>query len=559
MTDFSMPLRADVAKGLPSLLWDRLEEALVVLDADGRVEASNLAGRRLLGGCDRPGELLSLERWEAEATLLDGDGQPLPAELRPSVRAGRGEIFSHHELVRGQLSRPSRYYMVSGAPVGEAGGYALIFEDVSALRRRESELSTLYTLTAAAVEVRQPDALLKEALAHILKLTNLPSGLLLYHTSDRSGCYLAASGLPKTLVDGLVAFEREHGAEALYASLADGSLAHGGAAIVGELRHVLTSWVVLPLHRDEVLSGLMVLGAAEYHQLSDDLSKLLSTLVTQLLLSIELNQVQAYLEERVRLRTAEIQEAHEKLEGLVEELKRMDQFKTDFLSNVSHELRTPLSGIIGYGEFLAEGVYGDLSPEQQQVLEQLVTNSYQLMELINNLLDLSRIDAGKLRLYKEPIELGALFQQSVGKVAPQAMQKQIGLHLPEGPLPVVEVDPGRIVQVLVNLLSNAIKFTPAHGEITLRVTEAEGVATVAVQDTGIGIPQELLPKLFVRFSQGDSSSTRQFGGTGLGLAISRELIELHDQRIWGESTPQQGSTFYFTVPVWHGAAEAHEV
>jgi signal transduction histidine kinase len=135
------------------------------------------------------------------------------------------------------------------------------------------------------------------------------------------------------------------------------------------------------------------------------------------------------------------------------------------------------------------------------------------------------------------------------------MFKDIRLEVPEGETPTVDVDPGRVVQVLVNLLSNAIKFTPEHGTIAVRYAQMGDEITVSVSDTGIGIPAEHLPMLFLRFSQVDGSHTRQFSGTGLGLAICRELIELHQQRIWVSSTPGQGSTFYFTLPVWQPAAE----
>jgi signal transduction histidine kinase len=426
------------------------------------------------------------------------------------------------------------------------------------LWQREVELSTLYALTAATTEATSLEALLERALGHILGLTHLQMGLLLYHAPDQPRPILSQQGLPEPLAAAAAAFEAGHGLDRLYRCLAG---AEPGPAVgspeqtlKATMLEAIDGWVVLPLRRGPELAGLLLLGATDYAQISDDLSQLLAAITGQLVVAIERLQARAHLEELIAMRTAELLESNQQLEATVAELRRMDQFKSNFLSNVSHELRTPLSGIIGYGEFLSEGVYGDLSPEQLPILSQLVSSGYKLMELINNLLDLSRIDAGKLKLYLEPIELDTLLEQSVGQVLPQAMQKNLRFELPTGGSPTVEVDPGRIVQVFVNLLANAIKFTEDGGTIQVAFERHGDEVIVSVADTGIGIPGEHLPHLFTRFSQVDGSATRVYGGTGLGLAICRELIELHGQRIWVNSAPGQGSTFYFTVPVWHPAA-----
>jgi signal transduction histidine kinase/PAS domain-containing protein len=543
-------------------LVERLPTGLVLLDDAGDVVTINPAARQALGASEVPAgtRFANLER----AVLLQRpDGRPVSANQLPSSRLARGEDFSDLETLIVPEGHMGEAYGVSGfalhGPDGEPGAAACVYQDRGRLWQREAELAALYALTAAAMEADHLECLLERALGHILSLTHLPTGLLLYHGAEQPAPVVSQQGLPASLVASAHAFAGELGLHRLYRCLVETEPVASDPApevmLRGLLIETLCTWVVLPLRRDRQLVGLLLLGPADYGQLSDDLSQLLVTITNQLIMAIERSQAKVDLEQLVARRTTELLESHQRLEATVAELRRMDQFKTNFLSNVSHELRTPLSGIIGYGEFLAEGVYGDLSPDQGEILNKLVESGYKLMDLINNLLDLSRIDAGRLTLYKEPIELGVIVEQSIGQVLPKAMQKGIHLDLPAGGTPTVDVDPGRIVQVLVNLLFNAIKFTPDGGTIRVTFQAVGGEVTVAVSDTGIGIPAEHLPLLFVRFSQVDASSTRQFEGTGLGLAICRELIELHAQRIWVESTPGRGSTFYFTLPIWQPQPE----
>ncbi|MFN3429875.1 MAG: sensor histidine kinase, partial [Candidatus Sericytochromatia bacterium] len=536
-----------------------LSDGLVQLDAAGAVLHMNPAALRLFG-LARPPVGTAFTLVEGGVTLARPDGRPFGHLKLPSARLARGEAFRQMEALVSAPGRESRAYAVSGwclDAVGGPSGACLVYQDRGRLWQREVELSALYALTAATTEATSLEALLERALEHILGLTHLQMGLLLYHAPDQPRPILSHHGLPEPLAAAAAAFEAGHGLDRLYRCLAGAEPGpEAGSpelALKATMLEAIGGWVVLPLRRDRELAGLLLLGAADYGQLSDDLSQLLAAITGQLVVAIERLQARAHLEELIAMRTAELLESNRQLESTVAELRRMDQFKSNFLSNVSHELRTPLSGIIGYGEFLSEGVYGDLSPDQLPILSQLVSSGYKLMELINNLLDLSRIDAGKLKLYLEPIELDTLLEQSVGQVLPQAMQKSLHLELPAGGSPTVEVDPGRIVQVFVNLLANAIKFTEDGGTIRVAFERHGDEVTVSVTDTGIGIPSEHLPHLFTRFSQVDGSATRVYGGTGLGLAICRELIELHGQRIWVNSAPGQGSTFYFTVPVWQPA------
>jgi PAS domain S-box-containing protein len=223
--------------------------------------------------------------------------------------------------------------------------------------------------------------------------------------------------------------------------------------------------------------------------------------------------------------------------------------KSDFLTAMSHELRTPLNAILGYTELIADGVYGPPSEKMIGVLKRLESNGKHLLGLINDVLDLSKIEAGQLVL-----DLGDYSLQDVAltvhsAVEPLAADKKLAFKTEVAPgLPQGRGDERRLTQVLLNLVGNAIKFTDA-GEVTIKVAADNGSFSVAVQDTGPGISAANQAKLFQEFQQADNSITRKKGGTGLGLAISKRIIEMHGGRIWVESVVGQGSTFSFTLPV----------
>jgi signal transduction histidine kinase len=249
----------------------------------------------------------------------------------------------------------------------------------------------------------------------------------------------------------------------------------------------------------------------------------------------------------------EIRLTARRLEELNTELDVAMRTKDQFLSNISHELRTPLNSIIGFTDLLLTQDLGGgpLSVQQRDFLDTVARNGRHLLELINELLDLQRIAAGRMELRPEPVDLAALLAEAAGSVQAQAQQHRhsLGVESPPHGLRVL-ADRGRVRQVLLNLLSNAIKFTPDGGRIRLEAAPANGGAAVrvAVTDSGIGIAPEDQAKLFREFVQLDASSSRKYEGTGLGLALSRRLIELHGGAIGVESEMGKGSTFWFTLP-----------
>jgi signal transduction histidine kinase len=248
----------------------------------------------------------------------------------------------------------------------------------------------------------------------------------------------------------------------------------------------------------------------------------------------------------------EVRQTAKRLEQVNTDLDAVMKSKDLFLSNISHELRTPLNSIIGFTDLLLTQDLGSpLSEQQRDFLDTVSRNGRHLLELINELLDLQRIAAGRMELKPEAVDLAALLAEAVGSVHAQVQQHRHALVVtPTAQDLRVQADRGRVRQVLLNLLSNAIKFTPDGGRITVAAGPVNGGSEVRVTitDTGIGIAAEDQPKLFQEFSQLDASASRKYEGTGLGLALSRRLIELHGGAIGVESEVGKGSTFWFTLP-----------
>ena len=232
-----------------------------------------------------------------------------------------------------------------------------------------------------------------------------------------------------------------------------------------------------------------------------------------------------------------------------QELAEASKHKSQFLANMSHELRTPLNAILGYTELILDNIYGEMPEKARVVLERLQGNGRHLLGLINDVLDLSKIEAGQLTLSLDDYSLSDVVHGVVSAVELLAAEKRLAFKAEVAPrLPTGRGDGRRLSQVLLNLVGNAIKFTD-KGEVAIRASTTNGAFTVAVCDTGPGIVPADQAKIFEEFQQADSSITREKGGTGLGLSIAKRIIEMHGGRIWVESEPGKGSIFYFTLPV----------
>jgi signal transduction histidine kinase len=266
-------------------------------------------------------------------------------------------------------------------------------------------------------------------------------------------------------------------------------------------------------------------------------------------------------EEELHARGEELARLNALLTGQQEELRRINtelaaasRHKSEFLASMSHELRTPLNAVIGFTELLAVGTYGLLPPRVEEPLQEIRENAKRLMGLISDVLDLAKIEAGRMELSCAEYLVGDVVESVAATVRPLAQGKGLALVVEVEPdLPEGYGDAQRIRQALLNLAGNAVKFTEA-GEIRIRARRQEAAFVFEVADTGIGVPGEILDRIFEPFHQADASVTREHGGVGLGLSIAKRFVEMHGGRIWAESTPGRGSLFAFSIPIRMGQA-----
>jgi signal transduction histidine kinase len=296
------------------------------------------------------------------------------------------------------------------------------------------------------------------------------------------------------------------------------------------------SVLIVPLVRADRVFGALVLLRKERGEFSPGAVNLLRTFANQSILAIQNARLFREIEEKGR------------------QLAIASQHKSQFLANMSHELRTPLNAILGYTELLLDGLYGKLGDKAQGVLERVQSNGKHLLGLINDVLDLAKIEAGQLTLMIADYSVGAIVQSVVAATESLAKSKELELKADVAPaMPLGRGDERRLTQVLLNLVGNAIKFTET-GSVTVTARARDGMFKLAVRDTGPGIAEDDQARIFEEFQQVDNSSTRKKGGTGLGLAISKRIVEMHGGTISVESQLGAGATFRIDLPIQVGDA-----
>jgi CheY-like chemotaxis protein len=260
------------------------------------------------------------------------------------------------------------------------------------------------------------------------------------------------------------------------------------------------------------------------------------------------------LEVQIQYRLMEELAARKRAEAALQQAKEAAEaatrHKSEFLANMSHELRTPLNAIIGFSEVLLEKMFGELNEKQEEYLQDILSSGQHLLSLINDILDLSKVEAGKMELEPAVFNLRELLEGSLVMVKERALAHGLTLSLAiaDG-IDTFVGDERKVKQILFNLLSNAVKFTPDKGKVSVTATKTEGVVQVVVRDTGIGIAVEDQQQIFAAFHQVGKGMVGKPEGTGLGLALTKKFVELHGGQIWVESTLGRGSSFTFTLPI----------
>jgi len=299
----------------------------------------------------------------------------------------------------------------------------------------------------------------------------------------------------------------------------------------------LRSALLVPLVGPARVFGALVLQRREAGEFPAETVRLMQTLASQSVLAIQ----------NARL--------FREIADKSEQLAQASQHKSQFLANMSHELRTPLNAILGYAELLVDGIYGALPEKAQGVLERVQSNGQHLLALINDVLDLAKIEAGQLTLTLEDYALSEVVRSVVSATEPLATAKGLKFTAAIGDaMPMAHGDARRVSQVLLNLVGNAIKFTDM-GEVEIHAAAVNGQFMLSVRDTGPGIGEADQERIFGEFQQIDNSNTRNKGGTGLGLAISKRMVEMQGGTISVESALGKGSTFRVALPVHVDAME----
>jgi signal transduction histidine kinase len=419
-----------------------------------------------------------------------------------------------------------------------------LFEEVQArtreLARSVEELRALGRVSQTVNSSLDLETVLSTILAHACQMSDSGGGAI-YVFDETNDEYVLEAGhnMSEELVAAVRAQRLHRGTPVVgecverraTVQVPDLALASGHPLFDVLRRGGIKALLAVPLlHRDKAIGALLVrrksIGA-----FAPETVRLLQNFATQSSLAIYNARLFREIEQKSR------------------EIELASQHKSQFLANMSHELRTPLNAVLGYTELIQDGTYGDPTDKMRTVLERVQANGKHLLGLINEVLDLSKIEAGQLKLSITDYSLRDVVQTVVSSAEPLASEKRLALsvELPKD-LPTGRGDERRIAQVLLNLVGNAIKFTD-KGKVTLAIARHDGLFQIAVSDTGPGIPVAERDRIFEEFHQVDNSSTRKKGGTGLGLTITKRIIELHKGRIWVESEMGNGSTFHIVLPV----------
>jgi signal transduction histidine kinase len=468
---------------------------------------------------------------------------PIRALQDGAARIGRGDLASRIEIRTGdELQALAEHFnqMAGQLQASYANLEGKVEERTRQLARSVSELEALGEVSWAISSTLDLRLVLDSILAHACELADAGGGAIYVYDPARREFDLEAG---HRMNEDLIAAVRRQPirlGDALIGQCAERREAFQIPDLTAAPPHPLfelhlkagvRALLAVPLLRQDEVIGALIVRRRRVGAFADDTVSLLQSFAAQSAVAIQNARLFQELEQKGR------------------ELAAASRHKSEFLANMSHELRTPLNAVLGYAELIRDGIYGEVPSKIQEVLERIQHNGRHLLGLINDVLDLSKIEAGQLTLQPVDYSMREVVLGIVGATEALAAEKQLKVELDvAADLPTCRGDERRITQVLMNLVGNAIKFTET-GKVAIRARVEDQHFIVSVSDTGPGIAPEDRERIFDEFQQVDTSSTRRKGGTGLGLAIARRIVELHGGRIWVESTVGQGSSFQFTLPL----------
>lgn len=419
--------------------------------------------------------------------------------------------------------------------------HATLEQKVAARTRELQALNQIATTVNQSLELQE---LLDSALEKVIEVTSFESGYVELLDAEKNKLHLKSyRGFTADLLNLSVdpsegASESRQLSREVVETHAPVILENAQAANVGIplIAAGYRTFIAFPVQSKNKIIGTFTLASRTPHSFTAQDLQLLSSIGNQLGTALENASL------------------YQKEQETVGKLMELDRIKSEFLSNISHELRTPLTSIIGFSEILLDKLAGELSAEQESFIKNMNTSGQYLLEIINNLLDLSKIKAGKMEIHSQRFSLRELIKTIQQTIIPMTYKKGLLFEvIVDDEIDMIYTDEGKMKQILLNLLGNAVKFTPAKGEIGLQVKKSRSAGApaieIAIQDTGIGIPENALKKIFDEFQQIDGSYTRDYPGTGLGLAITKRFVEILNGEISVNSQTGLGTTFKVVIPV----------
>jgi PAS domain S-box-containing protein len=532
--------RLDQQREMLTAIVNSLPDPIVIINSEHDIVVQNKRAEHLLSTTDKDSEG---RRRAVEINNLLFTSHLSKTAMGPNETAGARELNLVDPDEGTDLLFEVLTHDLGGLEAAQAGSTVSVLRDVTDLRRAANELERqVQRVRLAEIEAKRERDRLN------LILENVADPILV--TDDRSNIILMNKEAEQLFEsDDSQAWERAATVQAndtkFTTFISDFTISPSLARREQMKLHIPDTGVELPV---EVVSGKILNRRGEPLAIVSVLHDLTEQVENERLYD-ELKTFSSQLEDRIQAATADLAEQNTRLQWQSRELEKANRLKSEFLASMSHELRTPINALIGYASLMLDRIYGDLTPRQEEGLNRIQGAAQHLLALINDILDLAKIEAGRMPLHLDDVTLGDIVREISQQMEPLVKKRALtfNVEMPSRNV-TLHTDRTKVKQILLNLLSNAVKFTH-HGGIWITVSKDEEDLRFDVRDTGIGIRESDLESIWEDFRQVDQSRTREFGGTGLGLSITRKLVDALGGHVFAESVFGKGSTFTVVLPI----------